>query len=86
LNVLLYFSSSTVSQDEIQAQEHLPRGEIDLALTAYRRIQPVLSRILNLTKQIYTDKLNNSESALVCHMQALKMQGEVKKNSFLHVY
>jgi hypothetical protein len=70
----------TTSDDEIQAQEHLARNEIDLALTAYRRIKPVSPRILNLIGQVYTEKLDDNEHALVCHMQALHMQEEVKNN------
>ena len=83
---MFYFSSSKISQDEIQAQEYLACGEFDLALAAYRRIQPVSPRILNLMGEIYIENLNNIDSALVCHIQALKMQGEVNKNNLYHIY
>jgi tetratricopeptide (TPR) repeat protein len=63
----------------MQAQEHLARSEVDLALAAYRRIQPVSPRILNLIGQIYTEQQNDNEHALECHMQALKMQEKVNK-------
>lgn len=76
---VFYFSCLKVSSNEIQAEEHLARGEFDFALTAYRRIKPVSPRILNLIGQIYMEKLNDNESALVCYIQALKMQGEVKQ-------
>jgi hypothetical protein len=79
LKHLFHFRTPTVSGNEIKAQNHLARGEIDLALAAYRRIQPVSPRILNVIGQIYTEKKDDNEQALKCHMQALKMQEKVNK-------
>lgn len=73
-------SSNHNSSYEIQAEEHLARNEFQLAVTAYRQILPVTPRILNKIAQIFKENLHDTHSALVCYIQALKLQEEVNNN------
>ncbi|CAF0972875.1 unnamed protein product [Rotaria sordida] len=67
-------TSSPVNDDELEAQKHLERGEIDLVLVAYRRIHPVSARILNIMGRLSAEKKKDYDYALECHTQALKIQ------------
>ncbi len=48
-----------------------------MALVAYRHIQPVTARILNIMGQLCADRKGDYDYALQCHKQALKMQEKV---------
>ncbi|CAF2125877.1 unnamed protein product [Rotaria magnacalcarata] len=65
-----------VSADEMKAQKYVEQGDIDLALVAYRRIQPTTARILNAIGLLCADKKGDYNYALQCHQQALKLQEE----------
>jgi hypothetical protein len=75
----LYFFSRDpiISAEETKAHKYVERGETDLALVAYQRIQPVTARVLNAIGQLCADKKGDYAYALQCHTQALKMQEEV---------
>ncbi|CAF1259638.1 unnamed protein product [Didymodactylos carnosus] len=79
-NEMNQVSSPKVSEDELQAQKHLKRGEIDQAIIVYRRIRPVSARILNLVGQLCAEEKQDYDSAVECYTQALKMQEEAGEN------
>ena len=72
-----FFSSTITTSDEWEAKKHLEEGNVDLALIAYRRIQPVSARILNIIGRLSAERKMDYEYALQCHSDALKIQEEV---------
>lgn len=62
----------------MEAQKHLERDEIDLAIAAYRRSHPVSARILKIIGKLYVDKKGDYADALECHAEALTIQEQVK--------
>ena len=71
--------SVTISAEERQAEKHLEDGNVDLALIAYHRLQPVTARILNAIGRLCAEKKGDYNYALQCHSRALKMQEEVSE-------
>jgi hypothetical protein len=71
------FGDSVITAEETKAQKYAAQGDIDLALLAYRRIQPTTPRVLNAMGQLCADRKGDYDYALQCHEQALKMQEEV---------
>ncbi|CAF2520941.1 unnamed protein product [Rotaria sp. Silwood2] len=66
--------SSSVNDNELEAQKHLEQGQIDLALAAYRRIYPVSAKILNIIGRLCAEKKKDYDCALEYHTQALRIQ------------
>ncbi len=61
----------------MKAHRYAEKGEIERAIAAYQRIQPVTARILNAIGQLSAEKKGDYDYAIQCHTQALKMQEEV---------
>lgn len=74
---LFFFSDPVIIDNELEAKKYIAQGEIDLALIAYRRIQPISARILNAIGQLSADKKGDYDYAFTCYSQALKMQEQV---------
>ena len=66
-----------IHPDEIKAKKYAQKGEVDLAILTYRRIQPTTPRILNSIGHLCADRKGDYEYALQCFKQALKMQEKV---------
>jgi tetratricopeptide (TPR) repeat protein len=66
-----------MTAEEIKAKKYAARGDIDLALVEYRRIQPPTARVLIAIGQLCADRKGDYEYALQCFKQALKMQEKV---------
>ena len=66
-----------LGQNELEAEEFLKNGQIDLAIGALQRIQPVSIPILLRIGHLYADKKGEYESALTYYTQALKLQEKV---------
>ncbi len=66
-----------ITVEETKAQKYAETGDIDLAILAYRRIQPATAGILNTIGRLCADRKGDYEYALQCHKQALKMQEKV---------
>ncbi len=62
---------------ETKARKYAEKGDIDLALVEYRRIQPPTSRILVAMGRLCADRKGDYDFALQCFKQALKMQEKV---------
>ena len=73
----IYFSTTKVSADQLQAESYVESGEIDLAIAAYQRIHPVTTSILTRMGHLYGDKKADYDSALKCYTAALKIEEEV---------
>ncbi|CAF4837867.1 unnamed protein product [Rotaria sp. Silwood1] len=69
-------SKPMISDDELQAENHIKNGKIDLAIAAYQRISPVSASIFVRIGHLYADKKGDYDNALNCYMQALKIQEE----------
>lgn len=72
-----FFSSNGTTSDESEAKKHLEQGNVDLALIAYKRIQPVSARILNIIGRLSAERKWDYDYAFQCHCQALQMQEQV---------
>ena len=79
----IYFSTSKVTADQLQAESYVESGEIDLAIAVYQRIHPVSTSILTRMGHLYGDKKADYDSAFKCYTKALKMQEAVSKNKAL---
>ena len=66
-----------INPDEIKAKKYAEKGDVDLAIVTYRRIQPMTARILNIIGKLCSDRKGDYEFALQCFKQALKMQEKV---------
>ncbi|CAF0765821.1 unnamed protein product [Rotaria sordida] len=74
-------SKPKISDDELQAENYVKNGEIDLAIAAYRRICPTSASILIHIGDLYADKKGDYDNALHCYTQALKMQEETGEDT-----
>ena len=74
-----------ISAEESQAEKHIEEGNVDLALIAYHRLQPITPRILNAIGRLSAEKKGDFDYALQCHSRALKMQEEVSENDHLRL-
>ena len=76
--VEFYFSRDlAITAEEAKAQTYVEKGDIDLALIVYQRIQPTTARILNAMGRLCTERKGDYDYALKCHKQALKLQRAV---------
>lgn len=73
----MYFSSSNISYEELQAQDLVKRGEIDQAISIYEQIQCDSGRILNIIGRLYAERKGDYERAISCYEAVLQIQEEV---------
>ena len=74
---MFHFREPVYTPQEIKAQKYASKGDIDLALVEYRRIQPPTTRILIAMGRLCADRKGDYDFALQCFKQALKMQEKV---------
>lgn len=79
LNVIIYFSLSDVSTEELHAQDLVKRGEIDQALAIYEQLKPESARILRIIGGLCAEKKGDYDRAINYFEQALQIQQEVSK-------
>ncbi len=76
-HAIIYFSSSILSDDEIQAQNFVKRGKIDETIAIYQRLKPDSAGILNIIDALYAEKKGDYDSAINYYEKALQIQEKV---------
>ena len=70
-------SLSTISNEEIEVQHFVERGEIDKAISIYQNLKPKSARIFHLLGSLFNEKKGDYPSAIHCFQQALRIEEEV---------
>lgn len=76
-DVLLYCSVSVTSDEELEAQKLVERGEIDQAIAAYQSLKWDKDRILHFIGVLYAERKGDHHSAIHCFQEALRIREEV---------
>lgn len=75
--MIIYFSHSLTSDEEMKAQDLIKRGEIDQAIAIYQQIETKSARVFFSVGILYADERGSYELAISCFEQALRMQEQV---------
>ena len=75
--MIIYFSRSLISNEEMTAKEIVKCGEIDQAIDIYQKIERKSARELCAMGVLYADEKGNYELAISCYEQALQLQEQV---------
>ena len=81
--MIVYCSFSTISEEEMTAQEYIERGEIDQAIAIYQQLEPPSARVFLLIGMLYANNKENFELAISYYEQALHMQEKVCRSNTL---
>ena len=81
---MVFFSSlPTTSDEEIEAENLVKRGEIDQAIAIYQCLSPASSRSLHHLGVLYAENKGDQCTAINYFQQALQMKEEVYTSAFL---
>lgn len=73
-----------MSDNEIQAQDLIKRGEIDEAISIYQQLTPESARILSIIGTLYAEKKGDYDRAINYHEKALQLREEVNIQRKIH--
>ncbi len=74
---MICFSASNISDEELQAQDLVERGEIDQAIAIYQQLKPESAHIFYTIGVLYAEKKGDYDLGINYYKQALKIQEEV---------